>query len=123
MTQSNNIGTIDANSNSGTQNFFNNTNLPPITVSQNIDDAIIAYFQQVADNKDAARALAAAVIVTSVSQGIDPMETLNEFTKMGKAQLNSYLTMFLNLNRVGTSYLGITNQPTANKYVSRTILP
>ncbi len=123
QTNTNNIGTINANSNASTKNFFNNTNLPPISVSQNVDDAVIAYFQQITDNKDSARALAAAVILTSVSQGIDPMETLQEFMKMDKSRLNSYLTMFLNLNRVGTSYLGITNQPTASKYVSRMILP
>lgn len=123
MTQPSNTGSINANSNAGTTNFFNNTNLPPISVSQNVDDAVIAYFEQIAETKEAARALAAAVILTSASQGIDPMETLQEFTKMDRSQLNSYVTMFLNLNRVGTSYLGINNQPTASKYVSRMILP
>lgn len=37
-------------------------------------------------------------------------------------ELNAYLTMFLNLNRVGTSLLGINNTPPVSKYVSRTIL-
>ena len=123
MTQPSNISAVDANSLASTKAFFNNTSLPPISVSQNVDDAIIAYFQQIADNKDAAKAMASAVILTSVSQGIDPMETLQEFMKMNKAQLSSYITMFLNLNRVGTSYLGINNSPTVNKYVARTILP
>lgn len=119
----NNLGTIDINSRSSASNFFNNLTLPSISVSQNVDDAIIGYFQQVAENKEAAKALASAVILTSVSQGIDPMETLQQFMKMGKAELNGYLTMFLNLNRVGTSYLGISNQPVTGKYVARTILP
>lgn len=119
----NNIGTIDINSQSSVSNFFNNLTLPSISISQNVDDAIIGYFQQVAENKEAAKALASAVILTSVSQGIDPMETLQQFMKMGKAELNGYLTMFLNLNRVGTSYLGISNQPVTGKYVARTILP
>jgi hypothetical protein len=119
----NNLGTIDINSRSNASNFFNNLTLPSISVSQNVDDAIIGYFQQVAENKEAAKALASAVILTSVSQGIDPMETLQQFMKMGKAELNGYLTMFLNLNRVGTSYLGISNQPVTGKYVARTILP
>lgn len=123
MTQPSNYGAINANPYSSTQSFFNNTNLPPISVGQNIDDAVIGYFEQIADNKEAARSLAAAVILTSVSQGVDPMETLQEFMKMDVSKLSSYVTMFLNLNRVGTSYLGISNQPTANKYVSRTILP
>lgn len=38
-------------------------------------------------------------------------------------EINAYLTMFLNLNRVNTSLLGITNQPQTSKYVSRAILP
>lgn len=37
-------------------------------------------------------------------------------------ELNAYLTMFLNLNRVGTSLLGINNSPPVSKYVARTIL-
>lgn len=123
MTQPSNIGAVDANSLASTKAFFNNTSLPPISVSQNVDDAIIAYFQQIAENKDAARTMASAVILTSVSQGIDPMETLQQFMKMNREQLSSYVTMFLNLNRVGTSYLGINNSPTVSKYVARTILP
>lgn len=123
QTNTNNIGSIDTNGRTDTTNFFNNLNLPAITVGQNIDDAIIGYFEQIAENKEAAKNLAAAVILTSVSQGIDPLDTLNEFKKMDKNQLNGYLTMFLNLNRVGTSYLGISNQPTTNKYVARMILP
>jgi hypothetical protein len=121
MTSTNNL--INSNGSRDTQNYFNNISLAPVSVGQNIDDAVIGYFQQVAENKEAARALASAVILTSASRGIDPMETLQEFMKMGKSQLNSYLTMFLNFNRVGTSYLGISNQPTAGKYVSRMILP
>lgn len=123
MTQPSNIGAVDANSLASTKSFFNNTSLPPISVSQNVDDAIIAYFQQIAENKDAARAMASAVILTSVSQGIDPMETLQQFMQMSREQLSGYVTMFLNLNRVGTSYLGINNSPTVSKYVARTILP
>lgn len=123
MTSTNNLNNLNINSNQSTQSYFNNLGLPTISVGQNIDDAVIGYFQQIAENKEAAKAMAAAVILTSVSQGIDPMATLQEFMKMPKSQLNSYVTMFLNLNRVGTSYLGISNQPTASKYVSRMILP
>lgn len=122
MSNTNNLGEINISATGSTQNFFNNVSLPPLALSQNIDDAVIGYFQQIAENKEAAKALAAAVILTSASQGIDPMQTLQEFMKMNKSQLSSYLTMFLNLNRVGTSYLGISNQPGTNKYVSRTIL-
>lgn len=121
------MSTINLNNGSSgtnsTTDYFNNFNVAPTTVSQNVDDAVIAYFEQVTGNTESARALASAVIMTSVSQGLDPMETLDEFAKMEKGQLESYLVMFLNLSRVGTSYLGINNSPAVNKYVARTILP
>jgi len=123
MSIATNTLSVDADSLKNTQSFFNNVALPPIAVSQNIDDAILGYFQLVSENKESARALAGAVILTSISQGIDPMETLDEFKKMSQNELNEYLTMFLNLSRVGTSYLGISNRPSTSKYIARMILP
>lgn len=41
----------------------------------------------------------------------------------GIFEVNAYLTAFLNLNRVNTSLLGVSNQPQINKYVNRAILP
>ena len=38
------------------------------------------------------------------------------------SELDAYLTMLLNLNRVGTSLLGLTNSPRTSKYIQRTIL-
>ena len=84
---------------------------------------MIAYFEQIADNKAGAKAVASAVIYTSLKQGIDPMSTLDEFKKMPIGELNDYLVMFLNLERKGTSYLGVLNAPKINKYIARTILP
>jgi hypothetical protein len=118
----NNIDTVDLDSLQDTQTFFNNYYLPAVTVSQNVDDSIIGFFQQVTDTKESAKALAGAVILTSLAQRTDPMDVLQKFSKMSKGELNSYLTMFLNLNRIGTSYLGINNAPQTNKYVSRTLL-
>lgn len=37
-------------------------------------------------------------------------------------EIDAYLTMFLNLNRVGTSLLGISNSPQTSFYVKRLIL-
>jgi len=92
-------------------------------VSSNVDAAILSYFESVSFNSEAAKALASAVIYTSKSQGVNPMQTLQEFTKLPKGELNAYLVMFLNMQRKGTSYLGITNQPITNKYINRSILP
>lgn len=38
------------------------------------------------------------------------------------SEINTYLTMFLNLNRSGTSLLGLSNSPLTSKYITRTIL-
>lgn len=38
------------------------------------------------------------------------------------SEVNAYLTMFLNLNRSGTSLLGLSNSPVTSKYITRTIL-
>jgi len=121
-TQSSNLNDANAESNT-TSKYFNNFFLPGINVSQNVDDAIVGYFEQVSESKEGARALASAVILTSISQGMNPMDSLEEFKKMAKGELNAYLTMFLNLNRVGTSYLGLKNGPQLNKYVARLIRP
>ena len=52
----------------------------------------------------------------------NPITILDEFRKLNKNELNAYLTMFLNLNRVGTSLLGLSNSPQLNKYIARSIL-
>lgn len=122
---SDNLQSLDLNVNDNTtpNTYFNNYFLPAVSVSPNVDTAIISYFEEVSNNRESAKALASAVIFTSREQGVDPMVTLREFTKLPVGELNSYLVMFLNMQRKGTSYLGITNQPSANKYVNRSILP
>jgi hypothetical protein len=39
------------------------------------------------------------------------------------SELDAFLTVFLNFNRVGTSLLGISNSPQTSVYVKRAILP
>ena len=102
--------------------FFNNYFNIPVSVSSNVDSAVLAYFEQIAETKAGAKALASAVIYTSVKQGVNPMEVLKEFQKLPAGELDAYTAMFLNFERVGTSYLGINNQSIVNKYVLRTIL-
>jgi len=105
------------------QKYFNNFFDIPVEVSSNIDTTIISYFETVTETKESARALASAVIYTSVRQGINPMETLKEFQKLPPGELDAYVTTFLNLTRIGSSFLGITNIPTVNRYIQRSILP
>lgn len=120
-----NLGQINLNAieTKNTLKYFNNFFETPVEISSNVDAAIIAYFEQIADSKESARALASAVIYTSVKQGLDPMETLKDFQRLPKGELDAYTAMFLNFERKGTSYLGITNQPQVNKYIQRAIRP
>ena len=63
-------------------NYWNNYFKPEFTVSSNVDAAILSYFERVAENRTAAKALASAVIYTAKSENIDPMSALDEFTKV-----------------------------------------
>ena len=120
-----NLGRVDTNAISppNTDKFFNNFFNFPIDVSSNVDAAVIAYFEQITDNKESARAMASAVIYTAIKQGINPMSALDEFKKVPLGDLNAYTALFLNFERVGTSFLGLKNQPIQNKYITRSILP
>jgi hypothetical protein len=120
-----NLNRIDTNAVNPpvTDKFFNNFFNFPIEVSSNIDSAIIAHFEQITDNKESAKALASAVIYTAIKQGINPMNALDEFLKIPLGELNTYTALFLNFERVGTSYLGLKNRPQQSKYVTRAILP
>ena len=114
---------VSGNTENPTDFFFKNFFQPAFTVSQNVYDAVIGYFEKITDDKESARILASAVIYTSLARNIDPMETLTKFSSMDASDLNSYVVMFLNLNRTGTSYLGINNTQKVSKYIQRTILP
>jgi hypothetical protein len=50
------------------------------------------------------------------------MQTLDEFRKLSKGELDAYTAMFLNFERKGTSLLGISNNPPINQYISRSII-
>lgn len=103
--------------------FFNNYLQPTFSVSSNVNDAIIGYFEKIAQNKESAKIMASAVIYTSLAQRVDPMAIMDKFRVMDQEEMNTFVSMFLNLNRVGTSYLGIHSRPKISKYVQRAILP
>lgn len=113
---------LTSNNNTPATTYFNNFFSPTFTVSPDVDAAIVSYFESVTDNRQSANILASAVMYTARTRGLNPMEVLNEFTKLPKGEVTSYLTMFLNLQRVGTSLLGLTTTPITSKYVARTIL-
>lgn len=102
--------------------YFNNFFSPSFQISSGVDSAILSYFESVTNDRASAKVLASAVIYTSYTRGLEPMVVLSEFAALPKGELTAYLTMFLNLQRVGTSFLGMSTQPIANKYVKRSIL-
>jgi hypothetical protein len=125
MSNAVNTSIVDLSQNKTTSagKYFNNYFVTPNTISSNQNDAVVAYFQQVTGNVQSAAILASTVIYTAMSQGVNPMSIIQQFQALKPGELNLYLAMFLNLNRVGTSLVGVNNSPTQNKYITRAILP
>jgi hypothetical protein len=113
---------VSQNQNTPASQYFNNFFTPATTISSNQNDAIFAYCQTITSNSQSAAVLASTIIYTSISQGINPMSIVQQFQQVPKNELNLYLAMFLNLNRVGTSLVGVNNQTQQNKYITRAIL-
>ncbi len=107
---------------SKTDKFFNNLYSPNLAISQNINDAIVGYFEEYTQNKQSARLLAQSVLDTAAAQRQDPMQVLTEFQNLSNNELNMVLSLFLNTARVPTSLLAVKNRPVVNPYVQRAIL-
>lgn len=105
-----------------TTRYFNNYFTQQFSTSPNVNDAVIGYFETVTGSKESAINLAASVLYTAQSQGVKPMEIIDQFRNLGPQELNAYLAMFLNINRVSTSLLGISTGAQPNQYVQRAIL-
>ena len=106
-----------------TQEFFNNFFTKQYNISPDGNDAVVSFFEKITDNLESAQALSAAVIYTCLTQETNPMSILQHFASLSRGELDAYLAMFLNLNRIPSSLLGVTNTPVTNKYVERTFLP
>lgn len=119
QSQPSNLGTSGSNK---TTNYFNNYYTPSLEISQNINDAILSFFEQQTGNKESARLLVQAVIDTAQAQREDPMNVLTTFQQLPQGDLNAFLALYLNLSRVNTSYLGVKNQGTTNPYIQRLII-
>lgn len=118
--QPSNLNTSGTNQ---TTRYFNNFFTPTFTVSSNVNDAILSYFEEQTGNADSARLLAQAVIDTAQAQREDPMVVLSQFQQLQNNELSPFLALYLNTSRVPTSFLGIKNSPKTSPYVTRTILP
>jgi hypothetical protein len=106
-----------------TLEFFGTIFDAPINVSQNIVDALYAFFVSRTENEETALALVHTVIVTSLGAKLNPMAVLDTFEKATtNAKLDVQLATFLNQTRNNTSMLGVKNVPKVNNHISRTIL-
>ncbi len=125
MSVANNLTVNDTSTdlNSSSRDFFNNYFQPSFPVSQNVNTVILAQFEKITQNTASAKVLASSVIYTAMSQKIDPMTVLDRIRSMSTEESAAYLGLFLNLNRVGTSYLGLHGVPQRSKYVERMIRP
>lgn len=113
---------LNSSGSNKTTNYFNNYFIPDVAVTQNINDAILSYFEQQTTNIESAKLLVQAVIDTANAQNENPMTVLAEFQNLPTDELNAILALYLNSSRVPTSYLGIKNQPRTNPLVARMIV-
>jgi hypothetical protein len=68
--------------NNATGNYFNNYFTTQYSTSPDVNDAITGYFQKVTGDAEAGKTLAATVIYTALSNGIQPMSLIDEFRKL-----------------------------------------
>lgn len=62
-----------------TTEYFNNYFDDRFTTSQNINDAVVGYFQSITGDADTGKFLASTVIQTAISNGLEPMSLIDEF--------------------------------------------
>lgn len=114
----------DATSSAGApaNQYFTNLYTIDMSVAAETNDALIGFFGEYTGNANAGKNLAGAVLYTAKAQNLNPMAVLDNFQKLPKGQLDSYILAFLNSTRAPTSWLGIRTAYTTSPYVSRTIL-
>lgn len=93
-----------------------------LNTSSAVNDAFVGYFQNLTGDRESGITLAGSVLYTALSTGVDPMALLDEFRKIPPGEMNAYIATVLNVNRKGTSYLGISNNPQPSQYITRAIL-
>lgn len=125
ISMANNLTTTSTQADLGSESpvFFNNYLQPNFNISSDLNSAVLAQFEKITGHTESARILASSVIYTSLAQKVDPMLVVDKIRTMSKEESMTYLGLFLNLNRVGTSFLGVKNRPRVSKYVERCLLP
>lgn len=119
----NNLYSSSANYNSSSEKFLNNFYKPGYTINSLQNDAVIAYFEGITQNKESAKILASSIVYTSVAQGVDPLVVLDQLKNMQPEDRSKFLSMFLNFNRVGSSQLGVRGPKKYAAHIQRLISP
>lgn len=122
MSKKNNIGVISLNTTNNTTEFFNNIFDQPISITSEVDQAILAFFEKRTGSKVSAKSLAGALILSCASRGLDPMEAIDRLVNEKTLDIDVYTAMLLNLSRANTSVLGVVQTPLASPYITRTII-
>jgi hypothetical protein len=122
MAKTYNINDINLDTINDTTGFFNNIFDQQISVSSEVDQSVLAFFEKKTGSKTSAKGLAGALLYTCLSRGIDPMTVLDRYQNLNENNLDVYTAMILNLSRVSTSVLGVVNVPTVSPYITRTII-
>jgi hypothetical protein len=113
---------INLDPKNNTSEFFNNFFDQEIIIGPAQDQTISAYFERRTGNKKSAEILAGALILSSSTRGIDPLEVLEKIKSLDDIDVDAYVAFIYNLARVNTSLVGVVNRPPVSKYIVRTIL-
>jgi len=105
-----------------TQKYFNTKYILPPYISDNVYDAVISYFESVANGRAAAENLAAAFIDSCTYQGQDIIRTLGYLKSVTDTVQTNTILFLLNSVRSGTSLLGTQNKKVSNQYAARQII-
>lgn len=113
----------DATTSSQTNAFFDGYYKVTFPINGQQYDAVLTFFlKKTSNNKIAAEALTATLMVLAQKRGIDPISILNEFKNYNNDEnFKAVLLSLLNSDRGPTSKLGFAVTPQANSYVIRNI--
>lgn len=118
MTIPNNLPNIPVNK---TDSYFNNyyKNLP--FIDTNSQAVLISFFEGITVDNETAKVMAGSLVQIVQQQNLDMNKILDDLRKLSKKNIDAYLTLLFNMNRVNSSFLGVINVPTTSDYVTRTI--
>lgn len=121
MSKFTNVGQVDLSATDDTKEFFTNIYEIIDPISSNQYDSVISFFENYTGNKETAKIISSAVLYTAARRGVDIMSVMQEFYGLDPGQLNRALASFINLQRFGTSYLGMNTSTEISPYTIRTI--